>query len=710
MIKQRFLWVLVAAFLLLVFQMCSSPQQKTNAVKEGNVLTFYEGKPYQDVEYFSEAFDTKRNYRVYLPKNYDESKKYPVVYYFHGWSGRYKWDAYGLEDDVYYPENGRMEPPYVMEWKAYVQNHEVIIVTWDGYVPIHEGVKEREGLKYGQSSPYDCQQAYGRYSGKSERMGWDFSKYFRELVKNVDEHYSTINDRDHRAITGLSMGGQTALYIAGQNKDLVSAVSAFDPADNAPLYGVNNSQVVYPILQMYRSLIGLSVRLTATDGDWLKYNDEELRRLLKVAGVNRFEYHVATFPDHWAGDIDKQLDFHMKEFSKKHPFPNNWSNATPGFPDFSVWDYNFQINRSVPAFTILEDVSTNYLKILDRSFLPDGNIVAGEGVSITTAKLYKPSSEYKLISFNLSGSEFSSQDIKSDTEGRLSIKRDGGGNSIGINDLKSGKEAIVRLIPKGQQEYFYFETGKSYSFNFDLINVGLATAKNIEIRAFSKQDYLEFDKNKMQLKVLQSSSVKELNKQFKFHITSHDEANSVGRIYFEIKVDGAVADTQSILFFSIPQSPYIMAKDIIILDGRTVNNVAVFSQEANEVRHESISGGMGNGDGNIDRGEKILAYIRLPKGMSEADLNTFHRTYLLNQFDDEYIKVDTLDYTEKIGQAGATSIAAVIGVNERTPDKHLFDLWFQVESLYNDENDTLSRATIYARKYNYRRIKIKLDK
>ncbi|MCK5701138.1 MAG: hypothetical protein KAI29_08300, partial [Cyclobacteriaceae bacterium] len=61
-------------------------------------------------------------------------------YYFHGYGGRYKWDGYDLEDDIYYPENGREEPPFVMEWKDYVKNHEVIIVTWDGYEPnLNEG-------------------------------------------------------------------------------------------------------------------------------------------------------------------------------------------------------------------------------------------------------------------------------------------------------------------------------------------------------------------------------------------------------------------------------------------------------------------------------------------------------------------------------------------------------------------------------------------
>jgi len=40
------------------------------------------------------------------------------------------------------------------------------------------------------------------------------------LLGYVDAHYATIPDRSARAITGLSMGGHGALYIAIRNKDL----------------------------------------------------------------------------------------------------------------------------------------------------------------------------------------------------------------------------------------------------------------------------------------------------------------------------------------------------------------------------------------------------------------------------------------------------------------------------------------------------------
>jgi S-formylglutathione hydrolase FrmB len=48
----------------------------------------------------------------------------------------------------------------------------------------------------------------------------------RELIPFVDAHYPTAADRTHRAITGLSMGGHGALYLAIRHKDLFGAAGS----------------------------------------------------------------------------------------------------------------------------------------------------------------------------------------------------------------------------------------------------------------------------------------------------------------------------------------------------------------------------------------------------------------------------------------------------------------------------------------------------
>lgn len=48
----------------------------------------------------------------------------------------------------------------------------------------------------------------------------------KEVIPYVDAHYPTIPDRHHRAITGLSMGGHGAFYLALRHSDLFGAVGS----------------------------------------------------------------------------------------------------------------------------------------------------------------------------------------------------------------------------------------------------------------------------------------------------------------------------------------------------------------------------------------------------------------------------------------------------------------------------------------------------
>lgn len=48
----------------------------------------------------------------------------------------------------------------------------------------------------------------------------------KEVIPYVDTHYPTISDRQHRAITGLSMGGHGAFYLALRHTDLFGAVGS----------------------------------------------------------------------------------------------------------------------------------------------------------------------------------------------------------------------------------------------------------------------------------------------------------------------------------------------------------------------------------------------------------------------------------------------------------------------------------------------------
>jgi S-formylglutathione hydrolase FrmB len=130
----------------------------------------------------------KKNIRaiVIRPDNYNETKEQlPVVYLLHGFEGNFAdWitkakgfeksaDLYGMM--IVCPDGG------ISSW------------YWD--------------------SPVDLKSQYETYVSE-------------ELVKWIDHKYRTIQNRKGRAITGLSMGGQGALYLAFRHQDVFGAAGS----------------------------------------------------------------------------------------------------------------------------------------------------------------------------------------------------------------------------------------------------------------------------------------------------------------------------------------------------------------------------------------------------------------------------------------------------------------------------------------------------
>ena len=122
---------------------------------------------------------------VILPDNYSIKKHYPVVYLLHGYSDDYsKWVK------------------TVPSIKSLSTEYQFIIVCPDG------GYNS-----WYMDSPIDSTSQYETY-------------ITNDLLKYVDTHYSTITDRSARAITGQSMGGHGALYLAIRNKNLFGSAGS----------------------------------------------------------------------------------------------------------------------------------------------------------------------------------------------------------------------------------------------------------------------------------------------------------------------------------------------------------------------------------------------------------------------------------------------------------------------------------------------------
>ncbi len=119
---------------------------------------------------------------VIKPDSYTTGKQFPVVYLLHGYGGNYSsWieKIPGIKEDA--------------------DRYNILIVCPDGGF----------GSWY-WDSPIDPSYRYETYISK-ELVGW------------VDKNYKTLPNASGRAITGLSMGGHGALYLALRHPDIFGA-------------------------------------------------------------------------------------------------------------------------------------------------------------------------------------------------------------------------------------------------------------------------------------------------------------------------------------------------------------------------------------------------------------------------------------------------------------------------------------------------------
>ncbi|WP_162053364.1 alpha/beta hydrolase [Pontibacter pamirensis] len=137
----------------------------------------------------------QKTYRaaVVLPDSYTKSKAtYPVLYLLHGGGGQFS-------------DWLRQTPDKKLLHKL-ADQYNLIIVTPEG-------------------------EKLGGYLNSPVQKDNQFETYItKEVVDKIDNTYRTIRDRKGRVITGLSMGGHGALYLATRHPDLYCAAGSMSGA------------------------------------------------------------------------------------------------------------------------------------------------------------------------------------------------------------------------------------------------------------------------------------------------------------------------------------------------------------------------------------------------------------------------------------------------------------------------------------------------
>lgn len=174
----------------------------------GDGPAFYDGQsvPHGEIHthwYGSKSLNTLRRLTVYTPPGYDRNlqRRYPVLYLFHGANAdETAWTRLGhvnlILDNLLAAD--KMKP--------------FVVVMPFGY-----------GVPPGTPPP-----------AAGGGLGDNTAQFSRDLLEDVipfiQSQYRVYNDRDHRAIAGLSMGGGEALNIGLNHLELFSYVAGFSAA------------------------------------------------------------------------------------------------------------------------------------------------------------------------------------------------------------------------------------------------------------------------------------------------------------------------------------------------------------------------------------------------------------------------------------------------------------------------------------------------
>ena len=164
-------------------------------IPHGKIDTFF---------YDSKTVGNERKALVYLPPDFSEKKKYPVLYLLHGIGG----------DEKEWLINGQ---PQVILDNLYADNKIMPMI-----VVLPNGRAMKDDRAIGNMFDKEKVEAFATFE----------QDLLKDLIPFMENKYPVVKDRDHRAIAGLSMGGGQSLNFGLGNLDIFAWVGGFSSAPN----------------------------------------------------------------------------------------------------------------------------------------------------------------------------------------------------------------------------------------------------------------------------------------------------------------------------------------------------------------------------------------------------------------------------------------------------------------------------------------------
>ena len=600
------------------------------------------GQSFSDRTYYSKVFGETRHYRIILPPTYrtSGSKRYPVIYYFHGHSDRYTVEDYDQGKDT------------IPKMVAYASTHPVIIVCVDGYLATTY-------RNFYGGDPWDLREDGGDH---------DFGPYFLELVNLIDHNYKTLTDRRHRATAGLSMGGFMSLYLSARYPDRIGSASAFNPGPEFYV-GEKDRRILWRPKDHVEQHAQTMIRLVRASGDFISQYTEETRDAYARAANVDFEFRQDEYDRHWATSISETFDFHQRAFenNKLDRSPESFRYAS-AYRSFDVWGYHVDADVPGRGLTCLEDVGKGGMRVLTRRWAVDGPGIAEARITITTAPLYSPGLKYVLSDFDFSNGTLNTSSLMATSDGRLRFSVSGAGHQLSFAGPGIESTLPPVLLPLSTSEDMKVESGRDIYLPIRIYNPRAEPISGLTVGLTSQYPTVEVLSGMVTVPVLGAGKVVDLSSNFRLRFTAGSGYLTRTRLQLKLALDQGQILTKNLDLLVTPDAiPEPLAYEI--LDGRTIT-LPVFLQKGNQggggAVSRTVTEGKGNGDGVLEPGEEATIWVKLAQGLDPFDKGNWHRTRIYS--DSPWItEVSRIEEQKGLEWTSAMELTSVIRLSAAAP-------------------------------------------
>ncbi|GGB99937.1 carboxylesterase family protein [Dyadobacter sediminis] len=230
----------------------------------------------QVMTFFSDADDTEQPYGLYIPKNFDENKKYPLVIMLHGAGDNHRLSL----RRVFGKSNAEGETDveatrYFPQW----ENVDFIVAS-----PLARGTAGYQGIP--EEDVYD-------------------------VLDDVKKRFKI--DKNRIYLTGLSMGGGGTLWLGLTRPDIWAAIAPVCPAPPSGTFDLAPNALNFPI-HFFHGDADPVVPVSGTQ-KWVS----ELQNLGVEVSYKEF---VDVKHDSWVSAYDNEFIFEWFGHAERNPYPD----------------------------------------------------------------------------------------------------------------------------------------------------------------------------------------------------------------------------------------------------------------------------------------------------------------------------------------------------------------------------------------------------